>query len=657
MKKFCTLILLFFVCIGLSCCNLRHYEDFEDNYVDTLPENAQDGLTLHAFNWTYKQIEDNLENIAQAGFKNVLTMPVQEPKSHGSAWWAFYQPLSFSIGNYSVIGNKEDLKSLCTKAEEYGICILADVVVNHMANDGDNAIEEDGTPRVYPGVGEYEPVLYNNRNEDTDGNGVTFHHNRNAAGTGSETQVYQWGNLPDLNTANPYVQSRVLSLLKECIDVGVDGFRFDAAKHVETGRDEDYPSDFWIKTLGEAKQYYKEKTGKDLYAYGEILGYPLSRPLSYYTGMMIITDDSFVAQFKNCMAKKNPEMILNATLKDNPENLIAWVESHDEYVTSSSHYSDQRVAKYWSVIAAKKGLGGLYLSRPVDGLIVGQEGSHAFENEYVSTANRFHNRFYNGETYESAHDKVYINEKVKTNDQGAMIIYVDEVDTNKAIDVNLPHLIDGNYYDALTGNKVVVSNHKAKIKFDSNGISFLLKSKNVYPQYTISDRGGYFNDDKQIDIKVKNVDKAYYYFNDNINNKHSFKDAVSIDLKDNVIDGKVVLHLHLESGNKQIDKEFIYHKMETVKDKFSVINLKQEYFDNYEIYIWSWSPSKWSKDYEIVDGNILVDTTGMDGFLIAVFEKGYEIKDLYKWDSGVLKQSADIAGEILKQGYIDMSGF
>ena len=350
-------------------------------------------------------------------------------------------------------------------------------------------------------------------------------------------------------------------------------------------------------------------------------------------------------------------MILNATLKDDPKNLIAWVESHDEYVTSSSHYSDQRVAKYWSVIAAKKGLGGLYLSRPVDGLIVGQEGSHAFENEYVSTANRFHNRFYNGETYESAHDKVYINEKVKTNDQGAMIIYVDEVDTNKAIDVNLPHLIDGNYYDALTGNKVVVSNHKAKIKFDSNGISFLLKSKNVYPQYTISDRGGYFNDDKQIDIKVKNVDKAYYYFNDNINNKHSFKDAVSIDLKDNVIDGKVVLHLHLESGNKQIDKEFIYHKMETVKDKFSVINLKQEYFDNYEIYIWSWSPSKWSKDYEIVDGNILVDTTGMDGFLIAVFEKGYEIKDLYKWDSGVLKQSADIAGEILKQGYIDMSGF
>ncbi|MBR2577397.1 MAG: hypothetical protein IKE38_00560, partial [Erysipelotrichaceae bacterium] len=370
MKKVIKLLILISICISLISCSGKKepvYEDFNDTYTDKLPENAEDGLTLHAFNWTYEEVRSNLKDIAEAGFKNVLLMPVQQPKSNGSAWWAFYQPLSFSIGDKSPLGSKEELERLCAEAEEYGICILADLVLNHMANDGDKAVEADGTPMVSPEVLEYEPVLYNNRNEDTDGHGVTFHHDPNAKGSGSETQIYQWGNLPDLDTSNPYVQERVLALMKECIDVGIDGFRFDAAKHVETPEDPDYASDFWLNTLEVAKEYYHEKTGKDLYVYGEILATPLSRPLSYYTSMMRITDDGFVSSFKSCIAQKDPSLILNASLKDDDTaNLIAWVESHDEFISGSTHYSDERISKYWAVIAVRKGLGGLYLSRPAD---------------------------------------------------------------------------------------------------------------------------------------------------------------------------------------------------------------------------------------------------------------------------------------------------
>ena len=52
-----------------------------------------------------------------------------------------------------------------------------------------------------------------------------------------------------------------------------------------------------------------------------------------------------------------------------------------------------------------------------------------------------------------------------------------------------------------------------------------------------------------------------------------------------------------------------------------------------------------------------VDTEGMTGFLLAIFEKGYEITDTTQWDSNVIKQSYDIKGDILLQGYADMSGF
>ncbi|MBO4358910.1 MAG: hypothetical protein J5796_03825 [Erysipelotrichaceae bacterium] len=660
MKKVLSILTVLILLVSCSSGNkIPEYEDFADSYVDTLPENAQDGLTLHAFNWTYRQIMDNLDVIAEAGFKNVLTMPTQQPKSFGSAWWAFYQPLSFSIGDKSPLGSKQDLIDLCNEADRYGICILVDAVVNHMSNAGDVAVEPDGTPMVDPEVAEYEPVLYNNRNEDTDGHGVTFHHNPNAAGTGSETQVYQWGNLPDLNTANPYVQERVLSFLKECIDAGVDGFRFDAAKHIETGRDNDYASNFWNETLGKAKEYYKEKTGKDLYAYGEILASPTGRPLSYYTSMMVVTDDGFVAQYRSCMAQKDPTMILNAGLKDDdPKKLIAWVESHDEYISGGTHYTEPRIAKYWAVIAAKKGLGGLYLARPRDDLKVGETGSFGFAQENVATANRFHNRFYNAASYESAHDTYYVNEKILPDDQGALIINVGDVDPNVVVEVNVPHMDNGNYYDSLTGEKVVVSDGVAYVKFEENGVAIITRSKDIHPQFEISDRNPFFTGEKEITITARNYESGCYWFNDDVSNKADLKDENLIKLNDHLEGDTVTLHLYLKNGVHEIERSFTYHSATVEKGMFNILNLDPKYLnDEYDLYIWSWSPGHWSQDYKIKDGTVLVDTDGMEGFLIAVFEKGHEIEDLYSWDSAVVKQSVDFSGDLLNQGFIDMSDF
>ena len=658
-KMLCAVLCAAMITALFSCkAKLPVFEDFQDEYTDALPERAEDGLTLHCFNWTYAQITSNLQSIKNAGFKNVLTMPVQQPKSGGASWWAFYQPLSMSIGNSSCLGTKQELKELCDKAEELGICVLADIVANHMATTDDEGKEQDGTPTVSPQVGAYEPVLYNNRNSDTDGNGITFHHNKNASGSGSDTQYYAYGNLPDLNTSNKYVQQRVLSLLKECVDVGIDGFRFDAAKHIETSKDPDYPSDFWENTLSEAKKYYKEKTGKDLYVYGEILNAPTARDLSYYTGYMRITDDGFGDQLNNALVRKDPEYVLNATLKSSvPGDLIAWVESHDEYVTSKTHFTDGRVAKLWSLIAVKKDLGGLYLARPSDELTVGVIGSYAFESESVAVSNRFHNRFYDAETYESADGSCYVNEKIKEGDQGALLLFLGTVDTEKTVTVAVPHLEDGNYYDSLTGNKAVVSDHKAYLQFGANGLAILTRSKDLHPQLEISDRDCSFAGDKTVTVSVKNATEAYYGFGDG-DVTAPVGDKAVISLKDHVTDGVCVLRLHLKNGNNVYDRTFTYKQVELTGDKFNVINLDGKSLDgSYELYIWSWSPGRWSKDYTIEDGVMLVDTTGMTGFLIGVFEPGYVIKDVNNWDSNVLKQSTDIKGETLKEGFVDMSGF
>ena len=661
-KRFICLLLTAMLILGMLGCGkgrLPQYEDFADNYTDALPENAEDGLTLHAFNWTYREIMDNLEGIRNAGFKNILTMPVQQPKGGGSAWWAFYQPLSFSIGDNSALGTKDELVALCTEAEKYGICILADIVVNHMATTDDEGKEADGTPTVSPAVFDYEPEIYLNRNEDADGTGVTFHHNRSAAGSGAETQYYAYGNLPDLNTSNPYVQQRVLALLTECIDAGIDGFRFDAAKHIETASDPDYPSDFWNRTLEEAKAYYQQKTGKNLYVYGEILNAPNGRGLSNYTEYMRITDDGYAAQFKNAFAAKDPTKILNASLKTGEASqLIAWVESHDEYVTSNSHYSDVRVAKYWSVIAAKKDLGGLYLARPTEELTVGQIGSYAFESEYVAVSNRFHNRFYSADSYESVSESCYINEKIAADDQGALILNVGDVDPAKTVPVAVPHLENGNYYDALTGSRVVVSDHVAYVNFEANGMAVITRSKDVHPQLEISERDCSFVGSKEITLTARNCDEAYYYFNGQASDRYTIDATAAVQLADHVSDGRTELTVCLRKGVNVLEQTFSYRQLQLIEGGFNVINLADKYLNgDYELYIWSWSPGTWSQNYEIRDGVMLVDTTGMDGFLIAAFEKGYQIKDLHDWDANVIKQSADIKGELLTQGFCDMTGF
>lgn len=661
------LLLALVLCLGLFGCGrvtdgggaLPQFEDFPDSYTDSLPERAEDGMTLHAFNWTYAEVEANLENIRNAGFKNVLLMPVQQPKGGGAAWWAFYQPLSFSIGDSSALGTKEELAELCAEAEKYGICILADIVVNHMATTDDEGKESDGTPTVCPAVEEYEPILYRNRNEDVDGVGLTFHHNRGAQGTGADTQYYAYGNLPDLDTSNPYVQGRVLSLLKECIDVGIDGFRFDAAKHVETPADPDYPSDFWLNTLEEAKAYYREKTGGELYVYGEILNVPAGRSLSNYTAYMRITDDGFGAQVKSAFATKDPTKILYASLKtDDASELIAWVESHDEYVTASNHFSDVRVAKIWSVIAAKKDLGGLYLARPTDSLTVGQIGSYAFESEYVAVCNRFHNRFYAADSYESVDGSCYVCEKIADGDQGVLILKFGDIDPEETAAVAVPHMEDGNYYDALTGEKVVVYDHVAYLKFEPNGMAVITRSKDVHPRLEISERDCIYVGHKEITLSAFCCDEAYYYFNGDDSVKYPIDGSVSVFPDEHAADGVTELGVYLRKGANVFEQSFTYRQLQLIEGRFNVVNIPEKYLGgDYELYIWSWPPGRWSRDYEIVDGVMLVDTEGLDGFLIAVFEKGHEISDPNSWDGAVIKQSADIKGEVLAEGFFDMSGF
>ncbi|UJF34859.1 alpha-amylase family glycosyl hydrolase [Paenibacillus hexagrammi] len=170
----------------------------------TLPANTKDGVILHAFDWSFNQIRSNLSQIAAAGYKAVQVSPVQGTKNSStdpSQWWLLYQPTNQSVGN-AQLGSLSDFTALCTEADSYGIKIIVDVVMNHMANNG-NPDQLDAAV-------------------DASFKDSSFYHNQGQASNwNNRYEITQKGiGMPDLNTQNAAVQNKALTFLNQLADAG-----------------------------------------------------------------------------------------------------------------------------------------------------------------------------------------------------------------------------------------------------------------------------------------------------------------------------------------------------------------------------------------------------------------------------------------------------
>lgn len=200
----------------------------------------QGAAVLHCFNWSYNNIKSNLSAIKNAGYTAVQTSPVQPPKDYNSGWtntddqwWKLYQPIDISIANgNSWLGTKAQLQSLCTEADKYGIKVIVDIVANHMA---DNSLDRNGMDNVNSQV-----------NSTIRSNSNYWHLDNLKTDDDNDRYKMTHGSIgnPDLNTGNTYIQNRVKQLCIDCINIGVDGFRFDAAKHIELPTDPKGASNF-----------------------------------------------------------------------------------------------------------------------------------------------------------------------------------------------------------------------------------------------------------------------------------------------------------------------------------------------------------------------------------------------------------------------------
>ena len=426
-----------------------------------LAKEMSEGATLHAWEWSFKTIEKNIPDIAAAGYTSVQTEPISAIHSGGKGmifaenWYYVYQPTDTTIGNW-VMGTESDLKSLCETAHKYGVRIIVDVVANHMTATW-GAISDRWKKSEY------------------------YHHDCN------NDDVQDWNNryqvthckllgLYDINTENTETANMMHDFLVQAVSDGVDGFRFDAAKHIELP-DEYNNSQYWNIILNNGAQFQ----------YGEVLQDSISRDSDYANLFSShskngggVTASAYGQKLRGALNSKN----LNASDLSNwshsasPSKLVSWVESHDNYANGdyeSTRMSEWQMTMGWGVIGSRSQTMPLYFDRPVgsggsqpqfaEKSKLGDAGSPSWKDPQVVAVNHFRNTMNNNKAAEymrncGANSCLMVERYIKDGNSKNDGVTITNMGDTQNLAGTTTTLDDGSYTDQVSGGKITVSGGK-----------------------------------------------------------------------------------------------------------------------------------------------------------------------------------------------------
>lgn len=220
--------------------------------------------------------------------------PVQGEGANASAGYHGYWVTDFTQID-PHLGTNDELKALIDDAHARGIDVYFDIITNHTAdvidyaegqysyidqatepyrdadgNEIDLADYADGsTP--FPALDAatsfpYTPVL---ESDETDLkvpawlNDPTLYHNRGDSTWEGESVTYgDFVGLDDLMTEHPTVVNGFVDVYQDWIDLGIDGFRIDTAKHVNF--------EFWEQWSTEVLDYAHAAGKPDFFMFGEV---------------------------------------------------------------------------------------------------------------------------------------------------------------------------------------------------------------------------------------------------------------------------------------------------------------------------------------------------------------------------------------------------
>ena len=272
---------------------------------------------LHMFQWGLGSIIPMIPTVKEQGFDAIQISPIQGT-TYGTEWWRLYQPINLKIGN-TQIGTKEQLKELCAVANQYGIKIIVDVVLRHVAGDPQNHLApyKDVDPELLPYLCK-EQIPCNNYEDRWQ-------------------CTHRCTGMPMFDYNNPNYVAKVIDFLNELLDCGVWGFRLDQLKH-----------------------YALPQEGSDFLNH--------LQPYNFY-GECFFCDQWVLDAYSKYMK------VLTDGRPSNISRLVAKFETHDDFLEfkATNRMTDQMRLAEWDVLVNQCGYDSLYYARPFEDLWMSKE--------------------------------------------------------------------------------------------------------------------------------------------------------------------------------------------------------------------------------------------------------------------------------------------
>ncbi len=189
---------------------------------------------VQLFEWKYSDVAQECAWLAGKGYTGVQVSSPSEHRSHvftpGSPWWVRYQPVSYILESRS--GTPQDFADMVAACDAAGVDVLVDVVINHMSNAGSATFGTAGSfyfGNSYDYTGSHGPADFHYCGTNP---GLPEVHDINDFSDRFQLQNCELTGLADIDTGAATPRATLVAYLQGLMDLGVDGFRVDAAKHI-----------------------------------------------------------------------------------------------------------------------------------------------------------------------------------------------------------------------------------------------------------------------------------------------------------------------------------------------------------------------------------------------------------------------------------------
>jgi len=312
-------------------------------------------------------ITENLDYLADLGVSGIWLTPI-----HPSPTYHKYDVTDY-YGIDSDIGTLEDFRELIDEAHSRGIRVIIDLVLHHTSTHHPWFVAAGSDP--HSPYRDY--YIWADADTNLSAPGPWAQRVWHSHATGHYYGLF-WDGMPDLNYDNPQVRAEAKAIAEFWLDLGVDGFRLDAAMHMYNHAEDDHSVEWWVEFRDHLIQ-----VKPDVYLIAEV-----------WDKSAVVAP--FYAGFDSCFNFDLANLILLSARSGSDfglarvsERFINLYREHSQWVIDApflTNHDQDRVMSVLSDIEQAKIAASVYLTLPGNPFIyygeeIGMQGSGPDENK------------------------------------------------------------------------------------------------------------------------------------------------------------------------------------------------------------------------------------------------------------------------------------